>query len=183
MKQNKLDKYQRIAEFLTRLLLYYREPPLPQEVFDIYIEDLAELSLEDLQVAIQIYRSNPKHFKFPLPSQLKALVQLSDDEQARDAVARIISALGSYGGGDNTRIARKHIGLLGWALVNATGGWIEVSRMTYQDLDNQQARWREHAKVLLAKKKIGIPWDDSVTTSLMSPDSPYLDHDDDGDLE
>lgn len=146
-------------EILRRLYLLaeYFDKKLSQTQFVLYTLKLMDLKLEDLDRAIELYCNDPKNSRFPLPLQLKACLYLSDDEQARHAVAKIIAALSRWADsrGDEWRTmqAKREIGKLGWAIVQELGGWSALSRL--EDLGPAtQAQWRELGKTLLHEAKL-----------------------------
>lgn len=154
--QRALSHRDRIAQIISGLAIYYGIKLIPEQL-DMFIEDLLDLSPDELTRAVYAYRNDPESRFFPRPAQLKALLKPSDDVQARDVAARIATALGRFGGRDNLEKAKAFIGELGWQVVRMQGGWEELSSIpSMSELVNRQAQWRELAKSVTVRHKLGI---------------------------
>jgi hypothetical protein len=87
------------------------------------------------------------------------MLKPSDNNQARDAVARISYALSRWPGDDEFSIqrAKEYIGSLGWLVVNRIGGWSKLGRSSYDEIGpTAQAQWRELAISLMGKDRMGM---------------------------
>jgi len=97
--------------------------------------------------------------KFPSIDKIKAkcgVVDLSDEELARDAIARIRDAVGRFGYNNWDR-ASEYIGSVGQHLVKIMGGWDEVCAFAcYKELDFALTQAREYAKVAIKKSNSGF---------------------------
>jgi hypothetical protein len=153
------EKRALIYDLVVKMSVYYRSPITDKEQIRMYADDLMDLDLDDISTAFKIYRMDPENVRPPLPSQLKALLLPSDDAQARDAVSRINEALIRFSGDYDYHIekARAYIGELGWAVVQRNGGWSRMVRMNHEELGpTAQAQWRELAKALQSRHRLGI---------------------------
>lgn len=145
-----------IAQIIIGLGIYYGMKLLPEQV-DMYVEDLRDLDPNSLREAVIRYRNEPANVFFPRPAQLKGMLEPSGDEIGRDVAARITTALGRFGGEDNNERAKAFIGEVGWEVVKLQGGWIELGKIpNLGDLKILQAQWRELAKTVITKHKLGI---------------------------
>lgn len=150
-----------IGMILTGLGEYYDKTLTPSQI-DMYSDDLLDIEPDELVKAIRLYRQDSKNTRFPLPGQLRGLLRPSDDQQARDSVSRIISALHKYRdpyGHSKERMenAKLLVGPLGWAIVQRMGGWVKLSQADENEIGSTaQAQWRELGVTLLNKHKLGI---------------------------
>lgn len=148
-----------IAGILVGLAGIY-DKELHPEAFVLYSQALIDLSVEDIKRAVVLYLEDAKNDKFPRPAQLKAALSPTDEQQARDAVTRIIHALTKwsdpYGHSDERRNkAKEYIGELGWIIVQRQGGWEKLS--VESDLGHgTQAQWRESMVSFMSKARLGI---------------------------
>lgn len=115
-------------EFLKAMkgltIMYGKE--CPRELLALYEKVLKPLTVEQLVMAVALWIEDPKHVWFPLPAQLKAMVIIPPDREAEAAliVDRMCSAQSSYGVDSvGTERAQNKIGEVGWAVIEAKGGW------------------------------------------------------------
>lgn len=105
---------------------YHPGQALSDAVLGLYAEDLADISEEDVVLAYQAYRRNPKNTRFPLPAAIRAIVNpeefISPEQKAAEVAARISGAIVNYGY-NNAREAAEFIGPMGWDVVQKQGGW------------------------------------------------------------
>ncbi len=144
-----------IGKLVIGLAEYY-EKQLTTSQLDMYVDDLMEISPVELLQAIRAYRRDPKNVFFPKPAQLIASIRQPDEQRARDAVARILTAIsriGIYRMND----AQAYVGELGWEVVRLQGGWEEVCKsITDENKAILQAQWRELAVSLINKERLGL---------------------------
>lgn len=144
-----------IAKVVINLAEYY-EKTLTDNQMEMYIQDLSDIPFPELLRAVELYRQDPKNDRFPLPAKLRAIIQLPDDQKARDGVSRILSAISRIGP-YRTKDAQEYIGELGWAVVKLQGGWEETcTSLTNDNRGTLMAQWRELAVSLLNKKRLGF---------------------------
>lgn len=144
-----------IAKIIIGLAEYY-EKELTETQLAMYIEDLLELSPQDLLRAVRLYRNHSNHDRFPLPNKLKAMIEPPIDQRARDAVARILTAISRIGPYRSSE-AKEFIGELGWEIVKLQGGWEELcTSLNDNNKPNLQAQWRELGITLINKEKMGL---------------------------
>lgn len=105
---------------------YHRGQTLQDQVLDMYASDLADLDAQECMAAYQRYRRNPANKFFPLPAQIRELVNpeefVSHETQARETAARIMGAITKFGWNNHAE-AQLFIGAAGWAVVQRQGGW------------------------------------------------------------
>lgn len=145
------------TKMLLLMLAEYYRTTLTEHQLSMYAEDLSILEEAEFVEAARRYRSDPGNKFMPLPAQLLALARptITDDQQARDCVGRLVTAMGLYGW-NNPERARSHMGELAWKVVEREGGWVRLCERTKtQDLPILEAQWRELAKALLAKSRAG----------------------------
>ncbi len=100
--------------------------PLSDQVLLMYASDLEDLNPKDCIDAYNRYRRNPANKSFPLPAQIRELVNPEEfvavETQAREVAARIVGAVSRFGW-NNAREAQTFIGAEGWEVVKRQGGW------------------------------------------------------------
>lgn len=116
---------QELKKVILLTAVYYGRELKP-EVLSMMADDLSDL---DPAVCIQAYgnwRRNPANKTFPLPAQIRELVNpeefVSVETRAREIAARIVGAIPKFGW-CNSKEAQVFIGPEGWALVQRSGGW------------------------------------------------------------
>lgn len=99
---------------------------ISETVLAMYASDLEDLPADKVCDAYVRYRRNPANKTFPLPAQIRELVNpeefVSVETQAREVAARIVGAISRYGWA-NAKEAQAFIGPEGWDLVKRSGGW------------------------------------------------------------
>ena len=107
--------------------------------------------------ALRQYGSGTKFAKLPTPQQVLSLInpEVSEDGQAVEAAARIISAVAKYGY-TGSESAKEYIGGLGWKVVELVG-WVEICRTLGVSVTptSAQIKFQELAKNFLTKAKSG----------------------------
>lgn len=142
--------------FLVIGLAEYYDKELTIAQVDMYVQDLIDIPPADLLRAIRLYRNDSRNDRFPLPSKLRGTIQIPDDQRARDAVARILTAISTFGNYRNSE-AKEFIGELGWEIVKLNGGWEETCRSISDDNKGiVLAQWRELGITLIAKHRLGL---------------------------
>lgn len=128
-------------------------------VFDMYVQDLSDLSLEQVKNGMDSYRRNPKNRSMPLPGDIRASSDPSSDPDAnaRESASRIVAAVSKYGYNNPTE-AEKFIGELGWHVVKRYGGWMYICENlgVTLDLTTFTAHARDLAKSTLVRGPEGI---------------------------
>lgn len=151
-----MDNRTQIKKLLIALSAYYFQE-IPNIALDMYVEDLADLSVEQVNEAVRLYR-NPKNTRFPLPPQLRQLLEpaVNPDHEAIEASNRIWAAIGKYGWCNPTS-ARAYVGELAWAVVQSNGGWLSICEQSH-DANSavMKAQLRETAKAIYARSEQGM---------------------------
>lgn len=153
-----MTKEQRTAlgETIIFTAEYYGRP-LTRPIVSMMIDDLSDLIFDEVIQAYKQYRRNEKNKSFPLPAQIRAMVQEQENPEAsaREAAARIIDAVGKYGWNNPTR-AQNYIGSLGWEVVMRAGGWVNICQtLSFDNVATIQAQLRELGLVLYSKARFG----------------------------
>lgn len=129
-------------------------------LIDRYVERLEKYGYREVTARIcRLIDNPPANRRIPSPGEIAAFfgeVNVSDEDLARDAAARIKGAVSRFGY-PNWEEARRHIGALGERIVLMMGGWNNVcDYKTEHDLDVALAQAREWAKVHVKKDRAGI---------------------------
>lgn len=105
---------------------YNRGAPLSDQVLLMYASDLSDLEPKKCIAAYEQYRRSPANKTFPLPAQIRALVNPEEfvtvEAKAREIAARICAAVPKFGWNNGSE-ARAFIGPEGWDVVQRQGGW------------------------------------------------------------
>lgn len=137
-----------IAKLIASLGEYYDKKLSPTQIA-MYVDDLCELSSEDLATAIRIYRNDPKNSFFPLPGKLKALINPAPDPESEaaliaESIAGAIAKVGPY--------RSPKLCLVAHQIISMAGGWQSLCELiTYDNLATYKAQWRMAAKGLLGR--------------------------------
>jgi len=127
---------------------YLYDRRLPTEAIEIMVEDLCDLPIDRVIAAFAQYRRTATYRAFPTPGQIRDLITpgTDDDSVARDAAAKIVTAVSTYGWNNATR-AREFMGELAWSVVVQQGGWVNICEtLTHDNVGIMQAQWRDLAK-------------------------------------
>lgn len=112
---------------------YNRGQTLEDMVLEMYVDDLSDLDPAACISAYQQYRRNPKNRTFPLPAQVREIVNpgefISNEVKAREIAGRIVGAISQFGWNNATE-AQVYIGPVGWAIVQRHGGWSHLCENT-----------------------------------------------------
>jgi hypothetical protein len=117
-----------LREVIVLTATYYGKD-LIEPVLEMYVDDLSDLPEAEVIEAYRTYRRNPKNRAFPLPAQIREIIEpeVSPEGMANEAISRIQEAITRFGyarGGE----AQLFIGSLGWAVVKRFGGWENLCR-------------------------------------------------------
>lgn len=112
-----------LGKIIVTTAVYYGKD-IDRAVLSMQVDDLADLPFASVRHAYTLYRRDPKNRSFPLPAQIRDLIQPTETSQAkaREIAAKIQSAVSKFGqfqGGD----AKEFIGPVGWEVVRSFGGW------------------------------------------------------------
>jgi hypothetical protein len=153
------DAERKQVKVLWLQLSAYYQYPLKEEVFEMYVQDVEDLSFDEIKVAMEKYRRNGKNNRVPLPGSIRALArpELDPDTQAREAAARVIQAISKFGYTNPTE-ARAWIGELGWRAVQRFGGWQYLCENTGVELSvtTLMAQVRDIASTTIKLGEAGI---------------------------
>lgn len=136
---------------------YYKADPCPFSL-QIYIEDTADLSKEQLYEAFKLWRHSPKGAFMPKGSELAKMFNTTADPKsdANEAASLIWDSIGRFGR-YNHHEARDHMGELAWEIVQRDGGWSRICENVTNDMKGTlKAQWREMGLGLIDKSQKGI---------------------------
>lgn len=145
-----------IKEAILMAANYYGRP-ISEPVLRMYAEDLEGLDPRAVVKAYRQYRRNPKHTQFPLPAQIRSLIEPAqdDDSAARDAASRIIGAVRKHGY-TQPQEAHAFIGEVGWSVVSRLGGWVALCQsMNDRDVPTLTAQFRDLATSVIKRTRMG----------------------------
>lgn len=115
-----------LGQVIGATAIYYGRRDITPTVISMFIDDLyvAGLSFDEAVEGYKLYRQNSKNRFFPIPASVIEIMrpEVSPDNLAREASARIVQAITKFGY-DQGASARLFIGDLGWGVVQRFGGW------------------------------------------------------------
>ena len=152
------DEKQHLKALLVAMALYYGQE-IADAALGLYVEDLEDLALADVQRVLRELRRDPKTTRMPLPAVVRARIvpeAMSDEDLAIEAVNRIFEAVARWGWNNAAR-AKLMIGELGWKVVEMDGGWLTVCQeLTEDNKGTFRAQWKGLALVQIRRAKAGI---------------------------
>jgi len=123
-----MEYRQQLARAIKATATYYGRT-LEPEVLSMMCDDLMDLPVEKVVAGYAQYRRSPANKFFPLPAQIRELVNpeefVSVEAQAREIAARIVGAVTKFGW-NNAKEAQVYIGPIGWNAVTRQGGWMNL---------------------------------------------------------
>lgn len=150
------QEIRQLKALLVATSMYYGQE-FRDEVINLFVEDLCDLPFESVVQAIKEARRDPRTTRFPLPAVIRGKIETgpSDEDQAIEAVSRIVAAVSRFGWNNPDR-AKLFIGGLGWRVVEMEGGWTTVCETLNNDnIGTLRAQWRGIAKSSIARAKAG----------------------------
>lgn len=140
-----------LKETIILTASYYGRTLSPQ-VLAMYVEDLEDLPPADVIATYKAWRRNPKNTQFPLPAQIRGIIQpeVDPDSAAREIASRIVGAI-SKCGWSQPKAAQEYMGDIGWEIVRRNGGWEHVCQHHGVSIDpgTFHAQSRDIAKSML----------------------------------
>jgi hypothetical protein len=117
-----------LKKTIVHTAIYYGRN-IDEQVLEMMADDLSDLDPAKCIASYQTWRRNPKNKTFPLPAQIRELVNpqayITPEAKAREIAARIVGAIPKYGW-NNSREAQLYIGPEGWECVRRSGGWTHL---------------------------------------------------------
>jgi hypothetical protein len=142
-----------LKKAIVLTLGYYGRSAM-DEVIQMYVDDLADLDPRKCIAAYSRWRSNPANRTFPLPADIRVLVNpeeyVAPEAQAREIAGRVVGAAVNFGH-TNAKKAQVYIGPVGWSIVQRYGGWLYICENLGCNFDvtTFQAQFRDQAEALL----------------------------------
>lgn len=120
------EERSKIGTTIAHMAQYYGKA-VTKEVIAMMVLDLEDLSVAAVLEAFNAYRRDPRNRFFPLPAQVRELINPTPtpEQIAREAVSRVQEAISRFGY-CNSEQAKSFIGELGWGVVKSYGGWSSV---------------------------------------------------------
>lgn len=116
-----------------------------------YVDALSDIDGNLVLKALSSWLKTERGFPYPSDIRAKVMPEINDNDQAVDAVNRIISAVSKYGYNNKDK-AREYIGELGFETVTRFGGWVNFCQtLTKENEGVFRAQLKELAKVLCKK--------------------------------
>lgn len=147
---------------------------LSRDLVALYDQLLKDLGYDKLCQALEnIIATRGDRDPFPSPATIRGRLQptADDDGLAIDAATRIAGAISKFGY-CNPADAQEFIGELGWAVVEREGGWAKIcERVTTNQIPSLKAQWRDLAKSLMGRARLGLP---TQAPSLPGPTSQKI---------
>lgn len=142
---------------LLRALATATKTEMTSFLIDFYRDELEQFGFDKVNPILRSFLVDSH--RMPSVKAIKEKMgfrQLDDEELARDAVARIRSAVAKYGSW-NAKEAQAYIGPIGSHIVQMLGGWENVcSIATQKELDFILTQAREYAKIAIVKHRAGL---------------------------
>lgn len=159
----------RITALVIAVSKYYRET-LDDEVVALYVADLADIgTFEEISVAYDSYRRDPRNFRNPLPAQIRIIAQpnATERQEALDLARQMIATISRRGHVWNQTF--KHdghaslrdavvaeLGEVAWEVVERQGTWKSLCEESAQgNLGTFTAQLRDHIEAVLQLAKSG----------------------------
>lgn len=143
---------------------------LPDDVLQMYADDLADLDPAAVLGAMAAARREPGRRFCPLPSDIRKHLTPSVDPgaEANDIAGRITGSISRFGYTNADR-AQAHIGPVGWQVVERMGGWAHLCRtLNAAQTGTFYAQARDLAKATLARAGQG-----AAARPLPAPRAPH----------
>lgn len=142
------DEKQKLKALFVATALYYSQD-LPDAALRLFVEDLADLSLPEVERAISELRRSPKVTRCPLPAVIRAKINPQMDPESEsqwiaNSIVEAISRVGPY------QIPALHP--IAKEVVKMEGGWEQVCEVsTNENIGMLKSQWRKLAHSLLER--------------------------------
>lgn len=119
-----------LAKAILLTAAYYGRE-ISEAVLKMYLRDLSDLDETKCILAYDAWRKMPENRTFPLPAQIREMlnptISLTNEQKAADIAGRLVGAVSKFGYA-NAQEAREFIGEVGWQIVELRGGWNFICR-------------------------------------------------------
>ena len=133
------------------------EYELDAKVANLYADVLEPYGWGNVYVVLRDFQIKAKKFKFPSIGEFTEILDppINGKTESIEAANRIIEAVGKYGH-SNPIQAEKHIGELGWLMVEKFGGWADLcSKLNNQNEGMFRAQLRELGETVIYRERQG----------------------------
>lgn len=115
-----------LKEAIFIAMTMYGKEPTPDQII-LHANMLSDLPWPRLQHAFDQYMKDPRNKTAPLPAQIRALADPSQnpEHEITATVTRVISSVSRFGSYNGEK-ARMYIGEVGWQCVRDLGGWRRI---------------------------------------------------------
>jgi hypothetical protein len=128
---------------------------LTEIALNAFMKALSDLDQDAVIVALEGWLRTGKGFPYPADIREKISPELTGDDDAQYVSNMIINAVGKDGYTNQER-AKGRIGELGWAVVEASGGWKHLCETLNQANETTvKAQLRELCKTVYKRAKSG----------------------------
>lgn len=138
-------------------LAEYLQTTITDDQLVMYTKELEPYGKETLACAITQIKQGTERFygKFPLPGEIIRFIAGNDDDYALESALKIIRSVEKFGWPNPTE-AHQFIGELGWSVVQAYGGWVNVCKMLDQveKTGIYQTQFHKSAKMMLNRARL-----------------------------
>jgi hypothetical protein len=157
------EEKQKLKALYVGTALYYGQD-IPDLALKLYVEDLQDLPIAEVERAMQEIRRDPKNNRCPLPATIRGRLQpsIAPELEAEHLVGLIVEAIrkvGPYRLPELPAVAMEVIRLEGWEQI--------CGAVTDGNLATYKAQWRRLATALLMKQR--SPGEDLVKLEGASP--------------
>lgn len=120
------EERKKLAYEIEGVSQYYGRK-VERQVLAMMVDDLEDLSFDDVFNAFRNYRRNPKNKFFPLPAAIREMIapEITPEAQGRDIAASIQKAIVDHGYPNGAR-AKEDLGHDGWRVIEMLGGWAHL---------------------------------------------------------
>jgi hypothetical protein len=172
-KRNQMASWQDVKRELVAMSTIF-EKPINEFTLAWYCGAFEDLDPSKVADALKQYSRTTKFRQLPTPMQIREMLspQMNPDNEAREAAARIVQAVGKYGYMSGLE-AKQFVGALGWRVVERMGGWAFLCENLGDGLQQGtfMAQARDLAKATLERAALGY---DQIAPTISTPQTNQI---------